>query len=377
MATWAEQMPARMLLKSDGFASNLSTPVPGWNLRDYCAREGIPYSDRDPGPRVPIERFVEYGQSFQRKFAPHSDEQLVQRVELVPGGFSLTLEDGSRVTASRVVLAVGITHFAHIPVELERLEDPRVTHSAGYHTFERFAGRSVALIGAGASATLVAANLVEAGAEVHLITRRPAVPFADLPVEDAPPPSLLERIRYPSSGIGPGIRHKLFEDFADAFRLFPPEKRLRAVYGALGPMSPWWLKERVEGHAEIITDTTLVGASATDEAIVLRLSRSGIATQLPVEHVVAATGYRADIDRLDFLTEDIRRSLKRVGTMPELTLGFESSVKGLYFVGAAAAGSFGPLLRFVVGSEHAAPRVAARITRHSRSEGWRGQRVPA
>ena len=37
MQTWREQMPAGMLLKSDGFASSLYDPASAFTLRDYCA----------------------------------------------------------------------------------------------------------------------------------------------------------------------------------------------------------------------------------------------------------------------------------------------------------------------------------------------------
>ena len=43
-------MPEGMLLKSDGFASNLSDPASAFTLRDYCAEKGLPYADGgDPG----------------------------------------------------------------------------------------------------------------------------------------------------------------------------------------------------------------------------------------------------------------------------------------------------------------------------------------
>jgi len=38
-------------------------------------------------------------------------------------------------------------------------------------------------------------------------------------------------------------------------------------------------------------------------------------------------------------------------------------VPGLYFTGPAAANSFGPLMRFMVGAEFAAPRLAAHLAR--------------
>jgi hypothetical protein len=40
--------------------------------------------------------------------------------------------------------------------------------------------------------------------------------------------------------------------------------------------------------------------------------------------------------------------------------GLESSVPGLHFMGAPAARSFGPIMRFVVGTWYSAPALARR-----------------
>ena len=48
---------------------------------------------------------------------------------------------------------------------------------------------------------------------------------------------------------------------------------------------------------------------------------------------------------------------------PILSDSFETPVEGLYAVGPAAIESFGPLMRFMVGAEFAAPRVASRLAR--------------
>jgi hypothetical protein len=44
-----------------------------------------------------------------------------------------------------------------------------------------------------------------------------------------------------------------------------------------------------------------------------------------------------------------------------LSQHFESSVPGLYFVGPAAAATFGPLMRFAYGARYTAPQVARRL----------------
>jgi hypothetical protein len=52
--------------------------------------------------------------------------------------------------------------------------------------------------------------------------------------------------------------------------------------------------------------------------------------------------------------------VRRVGGYPILGRGFESSIPGLHFLGAPAAWSFGPTMRFVSGSWYAARQLAAR-----------------
>ncbi len=75
------------------------------------------------------------------------------------------------------------------------------------------------------------------------------------------------------------------------------------------------------------------------------------------DHVVAATGYKVDLARLPFLDGELRNAVEQVDGTPVLKDNFESSQPGLYFLGLAAANSFGPLLRFMVGAEFAAPRL--------------------
>ena len=49
--------------------------------------------------------------------------------------------------------------------------------------------------------------------------------------------------------------------------------------------------------------------------------------------------------------------MRCVNGYPVLSHAFESSIQRLYFLGAIAAGTFGPLLRFVAGADFAARRV--------------------
>jgi pyruvate/2-oxoglutarate dehydrogenase complex dihydrolipoamide dehydrogenase (E3) component len=90
-------------------------------------------------------------------------------------------------------------------------------------------------------------------------------------------------------------------------------------------------------------------------------SKQAKSITVKTDHVIAATGYRVDLDRLHFIDADLRSRLRRIGHVPILSRYFESSVPGIYFVGNAAAGCFGPLMRFVYGCSFAAGRIARHV----------------
>ena len=148
MSVWATQMPRGMRLKSEGFASSLSEPKSEFALRDYCRQERIPYSD--VGEPVSLETFVAYGLAFQKRFVPNLEDRLARSVRREGAGFELLLEDGEKVFARRVVVAVGITYFANVPAVLAGLRPELVSHSSAHGDLAGFRGRRIAVIGAGA-----------------------------------------------------------------------------------------------------------------------------------------------------------------------------------------------------------------------------------
>ena len=72
------------------------------------------------------------------------------------------------------------------------------------------------------------------------------------------------------------------------------------------------------------------------------------------DHVLLSTGYRIDIARLGFIAPELLRRIRCAEGSPVLATGFESTVRGLHFVGSNAVYSFGPLMRFVAGTRYAA-----------------------
>jgi lysine/ornithine N-monooxygenase len=361
MATWRRHMPEGMFLKSTPSASSISAPGPGFTLMDFCDHVGTPRLHEDQP--VPIDLFERYGLWFQKQLVPWVEPHHVCQVIPAGGGFRVVLESGEDMAADAVVVATGLMSYAHTPRELASIG--AVTHSSQHRQPAGFAGREVAIVGAGQSALETAALLHESGAQVRVLARGNRVLFARPPG----PSSLIHQVLKPASPMGPGWSLFGLHRGAALFRHLPLDARLRTVRSVLGPSGAWWLRERVVGLIDVRTEHQVRTAWVEGSQTVLHLREADRRSyELPVDHVIAATGYRVDVAALNFLAPSLRDGLTRAGGSPHLSAGFESSTPGLFFVGLASAATFGPLLRFVCGTEFAGPcvssAVAARIRSH-------------
>ena len=357
MNPWRTAMPKGMFLKSQGFASNLSDPDGTHTLADFCRQTNQPYADT--GLPVPLDTFIAYGQWFAAECAGGLEEQLV--TQLVPSGgfFDLTLDSGETARAHRVVVATGIEHFAYIPPELAGLPSTACTHSSAHTDLSVFAGRKVVVVGAGQSALESAALLHEEGADVQIVMRKKQVVWNGPPLPLERP--LYQRMREPEVGLGSGWSTWFYSRHPKMYRHLPEQTRVYRARTALGPAGACWLRERVEGKFSILSGYSVGSAKEAPDGVVLGLEGADGPRQVTADHVIAATGYRSDLGRLAFLGDALRSRLRTVAGTPVVDGAYESSVPGLYFAGPGVAPTFGPVMRFVYGSVHAAHAIAPRL----------------
>jgi NADPH-dependent 2,4-dienoyl-CoA reductase/sulfur reductase-like enzyme len=357
MHNWRTQMPAGMSLKSEGFASGLYDPEGSLTLGRFCAQNGLPYGDM--GMPIPVDTLTTYGISFQKRFVPELEEREVVGLDPAPEGFRLRLDNGDTALARRVVVAIGITNFQLLPERLAHLPGEFLSHSFGHHHLDQFAGRDVTVLGAGASAIEIAAMLRQVGATPRIVARTKKFTWTDTPGQR----SLWQRIRYPMSGMTPGIRSRFYEDAPMLFRYLPEETRVNIVKTFLGAAPPWWMKDQVLGRMPIHLGTVPERAEVRDGKLHMKLAGAGAPSEIVTDHVIAATGYRADVQRLPFLARELCSRLQTVDGAPALSGNFQSSVPGLYFVGLASANTFGPLMRFMLGAGFTARRLSAHLAK--------------
>jgi cation diffusion facilitator CzcD-associated flavoprotein CzcO len=358
MDTWSSHMPAGMCLKSEGFASNLSDPGGELTLERFCDEQAIEYGDE--GVPVRLDTFERYGRRFQERFVPGLRRHMVEHVRPAPDGFELAVDTGELLRARRVIVANGVQGYAHLASALQGLPADAVIHSYDQRDPALWQGRRVAVVGAGQSALDAAVLLNEQGADVVVIARTPELAWNADPVLGSRP--LWARIRYPKSGLGDGLRMRVYASHPLMVHTAPASHRLRVAYTVLGPAGAWWLRPRFEGHVESLLGRTVHAARMEDDEVRLQLQGPGGDEELVVSRVLAGTGYRVNLSGLAFLDPALRGRIATAAGTPVLDRSFQSSVPGLHIVGYAAAGSFGPVMRFVYGADFTARRLAARFS---------------
>jgi FAD-dependent urate hydroxylase len=345
MAFWRESMPTGMFLRS--------APDPDWHLDPagehtlivYLEERGIDPLEVSP---LPVGLFIDYAEWFQKKAGIEVLPDLVCNLSKPNSHFEATLESGRRVTASTVVAAPGIVHFAVIPEWVERCLSPkRWSHTSHLVQLDELRGKRCLVIGGGQSAFEWGALLADEGAEeIHIVYRH------DTPAFSASDWSFVDELMKLTLTV-PGWFRNLPTDEQEAItRRFWTEGRLKLESW----LTPSLDKPSVHRwpHASVTTCREIL-----DGEIEVELSNE---TRLTVDYVILATGYKADMTKVPYLAGVID-GLELADGFPILDEHFQTSLGGLFITGFPATRDFGPFFGFVRGCSVAAKLTTAGLTK--------------
>ncbi len=353
MEFWADKMPRGMLLRSPRVASNLSDPRSAFTLDAYEAASG-----KKPSAPVPLETFVDYGRWFRQQLSAEMDGTNVAEVRRESSIFRLTLQNGTSLRSRRVVVAAGIGPFQRNPAVFSQLPSGQASHCYEGRKIADFAGKRVAVIGAGQSALESAALLHEAGSDVEIIATIPELRWlGQYPWLHNMGP--LTSMLYSKHDIGPVGISRLVA-MPNLVSYIPLELRDKIRTRAVRPIGSKWLQPRL-ASVKLSLGRAVQTAKSVGDEVQLKLDDG---TERGVDHVLMGTGYDVDIARYSFLSRELLERVQRLDGYPDLKSGFSSSVAGLHFIGATAARSFGPLLYFVTGTEFASRALTAHLVRN-------------
>jgi cation diffusion facilitator CzcD-associated flavoprotein CzcO len=355
MSFWEQCMPEEMLLRSPWDGSHIADPENRLTLDAYRNLNG----NRHLSEPLPLKDFIRYGHWFREQAKLSPDRRKVVRIQPATNGYQLELESGEPLLARRVVVAAGIQVFANRPRMFARLPSSLVTHAVEHRNFGKFCGKEVLVIGGGQSALETAALLSEAGAHVEVLVRNSSIHW--LGHHQWMSSKHIAWMFYGRGGIGPAGVSLIIQQ-PQMYRRLPRWVQDWWAVRALRPAGAAWLKPRTQ-NVTIHTKANVNQVRIEGERLHIRLSDED---ERIVDHVVLGTGYRVNLALYPFLPPELVRRLELVNGYPRLQDGFESSSPGLHFLGAPARWSFGPLMRFVAGTEFSSKALRERILQTAR-----------
>jgi FAD-dependent urate hydroxylase len=332
LSFWREQMPADMFLRS---GCDWTLDADGvHSFAAYFEERGYAPGEHDP---IPISVFLDHTEWFREQKRLDVEEILVESLTTANGAFVARMSDGSTITAAKVLAAPGIAHYAQLPAWYADLPAERRTHTSERVSFEDLSGARVAVIGGRQSAYEWAALLCDHGAaKVDVIHRHDTPAF--------------ERVSW--AFVDPYVVQTEAE--RGWWRSLPAERQrgIGLEFWRVGRLTlEHWLTPRLD--PAVVTSrphTQVVSVDTGQDAVRLGLSDGEV---LEVEHVIAASGYRADLAAVPYLAGVLDRVSVTDG-FPDLSPGFETTLPGLFVTGFSATRDFGPFYGFTKGCPSAA-----------------------
>ena len=340
MSFWTSHMPAGMFLRS---GADWHLDAAGeWTIDRFLAERNLSRPEVKP---FPLRIYLDYVDWFRQQSHVPIVPALVSRLDQVassPNRFVAMLDDGTRVTAARVAVAVGFRYFVNLPADLvARLPEGRLAHTCDAVRPEEYAGKRCLIVGGRQSAFEWAALLGEHGAATVDVAYRHDTPsFAESHWEWTTP--LVNRFVDE-----PGWFRRLTRDERDALaHRFWVEGRLK--------LEPWLTPRLEAGRVTKRPRTEIVSTSIDDGAVRVEFNTGDA---VAVDQIFTATGYKPALARVPFISSgNLGDHIATQNGSPVLDDAMQSTRPGLYFTSMLATEMFGPFFAFT-----GAARAAARL----------------
>ena len=345
MEFWEKNMPAGMYLRSA--CDWHLDPRNEATIERFLADQSLTPADVEP---LSLAFYLTYVRWFQEQKQISALPRYVEKLDITEDGrFTALLEDGGRVTARAVAVAVGFKYFKHLPADVVALLPAgRYAHTCDLVDFASLRGKRCLILGGRQSAFEWAALLHEAGAaDVHIVHRHASPAFA---VADW-------------SWVNPLVENMV--ENPGWFRQLPPDEKdavSRRMWGEGRLKVEPWLEDRVLVDGVTIWPETAV--TRTEESangdILVTLSNG---EQLDVDTIILATGYKVAIDQVPFLARgNVLPQLATHNGFPVLDEHFQTNVPGLFITSMAAGQDFGPFFGFTISVRTSARLIGQALT---------------
>ncbi len=333
MEFWKKNMPAGMRLRS-GPDWHLD-PLGEYTLVNFLKTKNISHENISP---IPINLYLEYVDWFRKEKQIEPIQEYITKLDYYADKkhrFRAYLSNNEVIEAQFVLVAIGFGYFKNIPQEMSSsLPNSYYSHTADLIDFSKLKSKNCIIVGGRQSAFESALLMKEAGVrEIDIVHRHKTPEFT-----------------HSDWGFVTPILDKMIDDPDYYIKLSDLEKKeINDRFWQEGrlKLEPW-LKELDQYEDIGINEQTNVCSShiTKDGNIEVILSNG---TNLNADHLLFATGYKVDLQRVPFLKNgNILDKLATNNGFPKLKAKFQSSLPGLYFTSLPATADFGAFFGFTV-----------------------------
>lgn len=331
MAFWKENIPENMYLRS-GTDWHLD-PYGNYTIETFLKSRNKTPEDVKP---LPLTLFLDYAEWFQEQQNINVLDKLIVKLDYLEGEkkYLITLKDGKEIKAINVLIAIGFKFFKKLPVYLtKKLPAGSFTHTCDVVKFEKFKDKSVLIIGGRQSAYEWAALIVEAGAKtVHISHRHETPEFAEShwswidPIMD----QMVDNPEWYRT-----LNEKEQEEIERKFWIEDSQK-----------LEPWLLPRIDRENIKIWPLSNVVKCDEANSGLYKVHMDNG--KRLEVDHIILATGYKVDINKIPFLSSgNILPKLYINEGFPDLDGYLQTNLHGLYMTSMIATKSFGRFFAYI------------------------------
>lgn len=334
---WQEHTLDTMAIRSDWHTSEIYDPDHKYDFKEFLKKHYEDY-DRILRDRIPVDIFRSYLDYVEENLPYDVIEGYVTKLSRKNNGFHVEVGH-ELITAKKVIVATGIGAHIHIPESIQALGDDHYIHTWHTNTCKDWKGQDILVIGNGQSAGETIVQLKEDNRLTWV--RRKAPIFYSEPL-NLPVPVFNFILKV--SPYFYYLPRKIKEIFGKKYVIATITPDLEE--GLMGEDVDRHFNDAMELNLEIREGK--VYSQKLDKTF---------------DQVIAATGYRYDVEHLTFIDERLRKKVRTIKGIPALNFDFLSSVPHLYFVGGISEPTYGPAQRFIMGSSHAAIRMGKVISR--------------
>ncbi|MFD2442667.1 NAD(P)-binding domain-containing protein [Bacillus sp. CGMCC 1.16607] len=321
MDFWKNQMPQDMFIRTPHEFVSFSDSKDELTVQQFSKETG-----KELVTPLPRPIFVEYASWFAKRAGIEFTPELVTKVVHKEEFYEVTSENGATFTTKNIIVATGVEHYKYLPNFLKEFPEHLVSHTSGYTSFSQFKGKKVVVLGSGQSAWEAAGLLHRDGADVELVYRKEGPNYA-----------------------GSRENEITLRDVGDIFYQLPLEEKKQGWGQSAGSVAHF-LKPYVEGIVPQNAGVAIEKMEQINKNEIRLVLSNG--TEKIVNHIIAATGFHINIDKVPFFDQSLLMKIEReedYSQFPKLNESFESNVPGLYFAGPLSSHSHGPTFRFILG----------------------------